>query len=715
MATKKEYINYLKRILDANFPIAQTRINNFLEGESLEYFNVDAGMTCLNINYLLFKEENNYEKLQDNGEYLRKVVRVFQKYVANGVTHPSKIVNRMFGVANFCKMCRILKEHHIINDTDYQDLYNFTVYLTEWTMNYPEWGAHNRASIRGRGMIEASKTFPDKPLASRWKETGISLLSDSLGKWSIEDAATYHPIWLEDVVECLEEGWDSFPNKEVIVQYYLNFFTYITNPLFIPTEYGDGRSGTQWAHLVHLFEYGASRYQNGVYKYMAGKIFEKMASVQIPNNYQMNQASALVNACLRCSETIESQEPYLGSLEVLDDLVTKKIVFKNGLDEKQSTFLFLNYKDENESGVLGRRNLDQTIVAPAEKNHHGHCDENSINLLTYKDAMLLHDGGYREKIDLKGAFRADFYHNKMLIRNKILPNVMDNIESEPYYNKVKTEKLYFYTSQKMDISRTRIYDKKHSVQYDRTLTYLKKENIFVVVDIIKSDKKQKLFLSNQYYTQNIETIRNGLYQTYYDKIGTDELIQIPNPIDKKLVIFYPKMNDYGQFHFQEVRRSYTEETIISKYLEKDFEKDEVYASVSILIPNDNEVNHDLIDYIKVTESNNGVAVSLNYQNKYYELTHKYDELSGLNQNRRPMYEFDKTKELYNKIETDALFSGVSDNKDEINYVFVAGSTLKFQDKPLFEIEKPSDFYQPDITTKYHIGSYNFLASSYSKK
>ncbi|HOA79388.1 MAG TPA: hypothetical protein PKO39_08090, partial [Bacilli bacterium] len=169
---KEKYITYLKEILANNFPRQKELIDRYLNGESLEYFNADSGLTCLNINYLLFKEENQREKLSENLDYLRKVIKVFRRQVENNVKHEKKIINRMFGVSNFCKMVRVLKEENLLTDEDYEDLYQFSQDLSSWAYNYPEWGAHNRVTIRGRGMIELAKTFPEKPKAGKWLQLG---------------------------------------------------------------------------------------------------------------------------------------------------------------------------------------------------------------------------------------------------------------------------------------------------------------------------------------------------------------------------------------------------------------------------------------------------------------------------------------------------------------------------------------------------------------
>ncbi len=704
MSLRKDYIDYLKPIRDYYFPIQLARINKHLESGSFEHFGCDIGLHCVDMNLLFFEEEHNQKDLDDAVLFFNLITKLFYHYLDNNKMPNKPIFNRMFGISSYCQTFMKLRSFNIFSQEEETQIYEMLVYCTKWMVDYPEWGAHNRASIRGRGMINAAKAFPNKMMSEHWMTLGKALIADSLGKWSIEDAATYNPIWIIDIIESFEEeDYHCFPNLEVNIRYYLNFLANLQAPEFIPLEYGDARLGTQWGHVIHALEYGASKFNNPEYKYVADRIFKKMKSLDIPENYILNQSRALTRAA-RIAKDMEMKEIYGGSLEVLDDLITKKIIFKNGLYENENTScLFLNYKDELENGYLGRRNLDETICAPAEKVHHGHSDENAINYLSYDGTVLLHDGGYREKIDLTGAFRADFYHNKVVVRNNLKEDTLKTLELEPYYNKVKTLKLYFYESKYFDSSRTRVIDNLHHVFYDRAITFLKKENIYVVVDIIKSDIEQNLFLSNQYFSQVIEKIDEQKFLTHFNQIGSDELkdsLAINN--DSKLLIDFAYSPLGSKIENFDMRRSYQNETLISNNVITSFKKDETKCFVTILSPMHME-NLKLSIPIKIETEENGVKIDI----LDYAFTYKFDIEKGFVLSRRPMYSYELCKMEFSDLKTDAIYAGMK-NDDKTTFAFVFGSKLIYKEKCLFTIEDKVEFYQADISEEYHIGSYPYF-------
>ena len=127
--------------------------------------------------------------------------------------------------------------------------------------------------------------------------------------------------------------------------------------------------------------------------------------------------SAFTDAFRWADDAIHAKPPVSLSQEVLEDVVGKKVAFRDGW-EPTSTFLLLNYRDEGDGGILGRDYLRQTISVEEEKMHHGHADENSIALLMSGGSVLLHDGGYRPDLPSGpwGAWRADYFHNRVIAR-----------------------------------------------------------------------------------------------------------------------------------------------------------------------------------------------------------------------------------------------------------------------------------------------------------
>lgn len=700
---KEKYIDYLIDGVKVNFDKTNDKITKVINEGAKESYTADGLLSIVTMDLVLHRELNEPYRLNRSYEAIKKVLTLYNIYQKKN-NNLKPIFNRMFGLPSFCKIMIYLNENGKTTKKDLDEAYNLLVDIGNWTVDYPEWGTHNRATARATAMYWSWKLFPNREMSHVWYKTYLALINDNLSKWSIEDASTYHPIWIADIMEIPEEDTCKFPNHDLVIQYYLNMITYIQNPLFLSTEYGDGRLGSQWGVIVYILEQGATKYNNGVYRYVARKIFEKMKSTNEKNVYIGKQFNSIAYAISYVNDEILEKPPYLGSLEVMDDVIGKKIVLKNGLSNKNSTFLFYNYKDEICNSVLGRRNLDETICAPAEKNHHGHPDENSINLLTYKNSVLLKDGGYRERLDLLGAFRADFYHNKLIVRTGKYASLIEALHEEQHCNKVDTEKIYFYEFDDFDVLRTRIYDYKHNVIYDRAIEYLKNENIILVSDIVKINKKNQYLFSNQYYSQVINELGPGLYQTYYEMIGSDELKPgFDNDTSNRLLIYYPQ--HHGKFHTENIRRSYTTEKILSEYHEGELKKNDFFVTTTVLMPNENIVNMEIIESIKVKQDQKGVSISLDVKGKHYELCHKLDEYKGFIKNRRPMYQYSKSKVEYKNVESDALFIGVLETEKDYHYAFVSGSKVIFKGQKLFYIKGKSDFYQANMENKKHIGSY----------
>src|SRR4030095_3615239 len=84
-------------------------------------------------------------------------------------------------------------------------------------------------------------------------------------------------------------------------------------------------------------------------------------------------ASALTQAYAWADDSVVAQKPTSLSREVLDDVIGKKIVFRNGWDPT-STFLMLNYPDEGDGGLLQREYLRQPLSAGEGEMHHDHAE-----------------------------------------------------------------------------------------------------------------------------------------------------------------------------------------------------------------------------------------------------------------------------------------------------------------------------------------------------
>jgi hypothetical protein len=188
-------------------------------------------------------------------------------------------------------------------------------------------------------------------------------------------------------------------------------------------EFGDGGMGPEgyeWDWVVSILEKGASMYRDGKMKWAAHRIFQSMVL-----EGGVSGDENLVEAYLWADEAVPDEVPAGGSRQVLEDYVGKKIAFRSGWDSN-ATYLFLNYLEDAPFGIDGMEQIINSINVETEKNHHGHADENAICLLMKDSSVLLSDGGYRETASTgpDGEYRADTYHNKLVVRSGLADSQM---------------------------------------------------------------------------------------------------------------------------------------------------------------------------------------------------------------------------------------------------------------------------------------------------
>ena len=259
----------------------------------------------------------------------------------------------------------------------------------DYIFYFPEWGPMNRAMLRAEGLLYAALALPDHPQAAQWRKLAGVLASDSWGKWEEEDAQIYHPVWLYSLMSYGEALGDDLIYEMPTVRYYFEYFLRLLSPAGMVPDFGDARWNDSWMRYLVCFEKAASGYREPEYKWAAERIYEKIVRPRASN---LDAGLGLIfSDCYRwADDKILPKAPNALSEEVLEDLVGKKIVFRNGWND-QSTYLLLNYRDEGDYALVPRDYLRNTIPVEEEKMHHGHLDENAIILLMNGGSVLLHD------------------------------------------------------------------------------------------------------------------------------------------------------------------------------------------------------------------------------------------------------------------------------------------------------------------------------------
>ncbi len=558
-------------------------------------------------------------------------------------------------------------------------------YSLDFQFHFPEWGAHNRAMLRAEGWYYGYLAMRDHPNAGNWKKMAEIIAEDNLTQWEVEDASGYQAIWLTAVFSYAEiTGQEDRLFHMPIIRYYAEYFKRLFTPASTLPAFGDSNWNPSWDRFIAVFEKMATMYQDPELKWIAAQLFAK---AQETGRYGVGAASHLALAYRWADESIVPQQPTSLSQEVMDDVVGKKVVFRDGWDTG-STYLLLNYRDEGEGGFAHREYLRNTLSVEEEKMHHGQADENDIPLLMSGGSVLLHSSGYRSGLPSGpfGQFRADYYHNKLVVRkNKRDANqpVPEFIHNSGAYRPVETQKIDYQSFDDVDYSRTRVVDDKLGYAWDRTVTYLKEDDAFIVIDAIKSIVTDFYTYTNLWHTRIIHQQGDNYFDTSIDSIRNVAL-----PDDERLLIYF--LEDYAkesgayneQRHFQSETAIY--QTQSSHYRAGDYE---VFVTVLQPHPKDADIVPYLNKYslLKPTAYPDGLGIQISRENTTSHLCLKIDlEKELVRENIRPRYTWEAGRMTCGPYETDAHFLYATTTPDSLSYAATQLLNLYHNNQPLLE-------------------------------
>ncbi|MCK5573248.1 MAG: hypothetical protein KAJ12_10825, partial [Bacteroidetes bacterium] len=376
----------------------------------------------------------------------------------------------------------------------------------DFVFRFPEWGAHNRAMLRAEAMTYAYLAMPDNPGAPRWRQMAETIALDNLMHWEIEDASNYNPVWLHAMFSFAEATDRPEVYTSPMMRYYYEYYAKLICPSGTIPDYGDAvwNSASGGLRFAAIFEKGAAVYKDPLYKWAASTI---LASVKAHRDtIGVSEAYHLSDAYRWADEHVPSGKPTSLSQEVLEDVIGKKVVFRDGW-EPTSTYLLLNYRDEGDGGWLDRRYLRQTISVEEEKMHHGHSDENSIVTLMSKGSLLLHDAGYRDGLPSGqyGAWRQDYFHNRLVARKDKrdkTQRLLEFLRNSGAYRQVRTHQVDYASLKDVDMSRTRLLDQKLGYQWDRIVVYVRDPGYFIVIDGVKVLRSDYYTFANLWHAQH---------------------------------------------------------------------------------------------------------------------------------------------------------------------------------------------------------------------
>jgi len=561
---------------------------------------------------------------------------------------------------------------------------------------FPEWGTHNRAMLRAANLALAARAFPEHPEASWWAKLADELAEESWARWSIEDAANYHPHWLRALFTYAEAR--ERPGLPSFAQIYLPLraAAQLLTPLGTIPDFGDSSwmMPSHWDWIACL-EWGARTFRDPTMKWAAQRIWETFSRTFSPS---IEIASKLIAAYQWCDETVPAWEPST-PLDALDDLVSKKIVFRTSWDP-QATYACLNYRDEGAYGRISRDYLRTTLAVSAEKMHHGHADEGSIVSLISKGTVLLHDGGYREAPP-DGMYRADIYHNRLVWRHGILPQgkLLEALHTDGRYHPTTTERLYWTHLGEAEISRVRIIDPEEDVHWERTLCFLPshRADCFLVIDTFQVLRPGPWTFSTLWWTTDILAQGKDWYDTHIREIQgwrnsqtCTLLLAFPGAEEDELWV------DHGRRHFQE-------ETVIGRVWRGHLHASETISLVTILWAKSKEHSPEgFIQNVSLSPTEpprQGTGILLQREGETilfgtpHDLTH-----SWLERDIRPRYNAQRGDIHYGPLTSDAHFVLSRRTGSLLWAGFINGTHLAYEGRTLYA-GAPHAMFQEDRTSQ----------------
>jgi len=568
-----------------------------------------------------------------------------------------------------------------------------------------EWGPMNRSALRAESLAWAVRALPEHPDCPRWEMQRRALGDDNWGNWQIEDATIYNGVWLYSLLgyaDALDRIAAMFATPEMY--YYSRYYVNLMCPAGIVPDLGDAHWTSNWNHFLVFFEAAAAALGDPGCKWAAETIAAKFVDFTKPTSAGLG--AMLLDAFRWGSDAVKAAPPTDSSMEVMEDVQGKKIVFRNGWSPL-SSYLLLNYRDEGDGGLNFRDYLRDTIPVEEEKMTHGHADENSLVLLMSGGSVLLHDGGYRDFMPSGpyGAYRQDYFHNRLCVRpekifwgqrpGEFRYSVRDTVPGQPLlefmrnagsYRPVRTRKVDFLTFDDFDYSRTRVVDDGWGYQADRVVVSIKDPECYVVFDVFKALREDYFTLGSFWHTRQVHDRGEHWYDTGYDRIQNAVL-----PQDKRLLILFPSTEPRME-GVEPEKRHYQDEWLVHQSWAQHFELGETCAFVTVLVPHGaGEPASDWtgrVTALPAGPSRNAIGVAIKAGDWDIVVGVKNDLRQDMSRDyRRPRYTYEAGRIELGAFETDGDFVFGAARGETLDYTIVNLTKALYGGKTLVAAEE----------------------------
>lgn len=585
----------------------------------------------------------------------------------------------------YCDAFLYLKAHGALTAEETAQIVAMLIVSADARLHVSDFGAQNRALIRGTELLFCAHAVPDAANVANWRRHGEALVYDSLHGWSVEDASFYGPFWLHYVLQLAElRGELAERMKLITTRYYFDQTRALLMPNGLLPDWGDGDWTHGWMFAVANLVLAGSHYRDGTYLEAARRLYE--ANHGFAKDLSAEAIGGL-GLALRWLDATVPLAPLAQdkSAEVVDDLVSKKIVLRGAAD----TYAMFNYRDAGPYGRFTRDYQAAQLWAPEEKPHHGHSDENSFAMLAQAGTVLLADGGYRAA-RIHG-YRADVFHNRVVVRMGFPAegDVFDYVRTDTTYHEVQTEKIHFGTFGSLDYARTRLVDEERGYTGDRITLFAPETGLTIVVDSLVNDRAGNKVFCNTWHPDHVLTQGDNWVVAHPERIAirTDYW---PNPHTRDLLIqFVGNRDKIAQT--REIDRRYNPSQAFFQYLQNYFFKGQRLTFVTVLRPiAAGSFDPKMLEDVKLVtnEHDDGRTLGLRFALGGDAVTVglKLDQTIGLTNLRgRPMFDAATGAVNYGALRTDADFAFVRERRDgSREFGFQYATAVAFAGTKLFE-------------------------------
>ena len=341
-------------------------------------------------------------------------------------------------------------------------------------------------------------------------------------------------------------------------------------------------------------------YKDPRYRWAAATLFRRFLA-PMPEKTSVFLGLVLSDAYRWSDFAVGAETPSTASQEVLDDVVGKKVVFRNGWTPS-STYMLYTYRDIGDGGWLPREYLRTTIPVEEEKMHHGHSDENSICPSDEKGI----DSASRRRVSRFHAERSIRCLSAQIISitgvvvrdgkialgqkageyryaspdHEAVPgqSLLDFFRNSGAYRDIRTQNIDFQTTRHADMTRTRLINEHLGYEADRTIVYLKDVDWFVVFDAVRFTKPGYLTMASLWHTRQVLESGPGWYDTAYDSLR-----QVDVRGSQRLLVCFPQ-RDLMTDGVENQRRYYQQEKTIYQMIGRHGYRNELQTFVTVLIP-----------------------------------------------------------------------------------------------------------------------------------